>query len=404
MLSRTRVRLFGAAAIALLAVSGANAEETKGRWRFEIAVGGYTPVDTIPSAAANVETGYNDSGQLVNVFDPRPDEFGTYVAGNSGGARIDLRASYGIASFDGVELVLSGGLGFFESKIEDLEFSYALDRLDPDYVILAPPEFPGEPPREIWVPGCESLAPGDQDPGVNCRTFYGDVGGDQFNSSDYETWKTELIDPATLRVYPVTIDVLARFRPTKRFNPYIGAGLGYYIVTQHASERWREIQDQLDASFVSYVQKVPGSLELRDLKGNGPGGASTDLERPEIDSPDTFFAQLRGGAEWQWRQKTAFFFEAMFAWAQDNVEITVDGRPEWGRATPTVLFRDPFDTDAFPYGGLPAYITQGGIKKKIVDENGQLVGKGPWPGEYYLNGGTLDYGGWSFSFGVRFTM
>jgi len=32
------------------------------------------------------------------------------------------------------------------------------------------------------------------------------------------------------------------------------------------------------------------------------------------------------------------------------------------------------------------------------------VGKGPWPGEYYLNGGTLDYGGWSFSFGVRFTM
>jgi len=158
MLSRTRVKLFGAAAIALLAVFGANAEETKGRWRFEVAVGGYTPVDTIPSAAANVETGYNDSGQLVNVFDPRPDEFGTYVAGNSGGARIDLRASYGIASFDGVELVLSGGVGFFESKIEDLEFSYALDRLDPDYVILAPPEFPGEPPREIWVPGCESLA------------------------------------------------------------------------------------------------------------------------------------------------------------------------------------------------------------------------------------------------------
>jgi hypothetical protein len=302
-----------------------------------------------------------------------------------------------------VELVLSGGIGFFQSKIEDVEFSYSLDRLDPQYIIKVQ-EFPGEPLKDKWVPGCESLPAGQQDPYVNCRPFFGDIGGDQYNSTSYETWKTELLDPATLNVYPVSIDVLARFRPTKRFNPYIGAGLGYYIVTQQSTERWRDIQDQLDASFVSYVQKVPGSLELRSLEGAGPDGAATDLKRPEIDSPDTLFAELRGGAEWQWRQKTAFFFEAMFSWARDNVEITVDGKPEWGRATPTVLFRDPFDNDAFPYGGLPAYITQGGIKKKLVNEDGQPLGEGPWPGEYYLNGGTLDYGGWSFSFGVRFTL
>ena len=403
MLSKTRMRLVGVAAVALVAVFGARAEETKGRWRFEVAVGGYSSVDTIPSDAANVETGYNEFGQLVNVFDPRPNEFGINEASSSGGPRVDLRASYGIGSLESVEFVLSAGVGFFESKIEDLEFSYAFDRLDPNYVIKVQ-EFPGEPLKDKWVPGCESLPVGAQDPGVNCRFFYGDQGGDEFNSSDYETWRTELVDPATLYVYPVSVDVLARFRPTKRFNPYIGAGIGYYIVTQQSSERWREIQDQLDASFVSYVQKIPGSLEVRDLKGDGPDGAATDLERPEIDSPDTLFAELRGGAEWQWRQKTAFFFEALFSWAQDNVEITVDGKTKWGRPTPTVLFRDPFDTDAFPYGGLPAYITQGGIKKKIVDQNGQLVGKGPWPGEYYLNGGTLDYGGWSFSFGVRFTM
>ena len=398
MLSKTRVRLVGVATVALLAVLGAQAEETKGRWRFEVAVGGYSPVDTIPSDAANVETGYNDAGQLVNVFDPRPDEFGVYVAGNSGGPRIDLRASYGVASLENVELVLAAGVGFFQSKIEDLEFSYSLDRLDPNYIIKVQ-EFPGEPPRDKWVPGCESLPVSDQQPGTNCQFFYNDLGGDQFNSGDYETWKTELIDPATLNVYPVSIDVLARFRPTKRFNPYIGAGLGYYIVTQQSSERWREIQDQLDASLVSYVQKVPGSLELREL-----GGPGKDLERPEIDSPDTFFAQLRGGAEWQWRQKTAFFLEASFAWAQDNVEITVDGRSQWGRSTPTVLFRNPFDSDAFPFGGLPAYVTQGGIKKKLVNQDGQPLGKGPWPGEYYLNGGTLDYGGWSFAFGARFTL
>jgi len=180
--------------------------------------------------------------------------------------------------------------------------------------------------------------------------------------------------------------------------------LGYFIVTQKSSERWREIQDQLDTSHVSYVQKVPGSLQVRELKGEGPDGAPTDLARPEIDSPDTFFAETRGGAEWQWRPKTAFFFEAAFSWAQDNVELTVDGKSEWGRATPTVLFRDPFDSDAFPYGGLPAYITQGGIKKKIVTQDGELLGNGPWPGEYYMNGGTMDYGGWSFSFGARFTL
>lgn len=399
MLSTTRVRLVATTAALLLGIFGARAEETKGRWRFEVAVGGYSPVDTIPSDAANVETGYSDTGQLVNVFDPRPDEFGVYVAGNSGGPRVDFRASYGVASLENVELVLAGGIGFFESKIEDLEFSYALDRLDKWYIIKVQ-EFPGQPPVEKWVPGCESLPVSDQQPDINCRFFYGDQGGDQFNSGDYETWKTELLDPATLYVYPVSLDLLARFRPTKRFNPYIGAGLGYYIVTQQSSDRWREIQDQLDSSRVTYVEKVPGSLELRQLAE----GRAKDLKRPEIDSPDSFFLQLRGGAEWQWRQKTAFFFEAAFAWAQDNVEITVDGKTQWGRATPTVLFRDPFDPDAFPYGGLPAYITQGGIKKKLVNQDGQPLGNGPWPGEYYLNGGTLDYGGWSFAFGARFTL
>ncbi|MCU0231365.1 MAG: hypothetical protein MUC67_08290 [Acidobacteria bacterium] len=403
MQSRSRMKFVVAAAVALLAVFGARAEETKGRWRLEFAVGGYSPVDTIPSAAANVQTGF-DGTDLVNVFDPRPDEFGIYEAGNAGGPRVDFRASYGLASFDSVELVISGGVGFFQSKIESLEFSYSLDRLDPSYVITIPPEFPGGETKIRWVPGCESLPVSQQKPSENCQFFYNDIGGDQFNSSDYETWKTELINPATLNVYPVSVDVLARFRPTKRFNPYLGAGLGYYIVSQQSSERWREIQDQLDASFVTYVQKVPGSLVLRTLEGEGPDGAPRDMKRPEIDSPNSLFAQLRGGAEWQWRQKTAFFFEALFAWAKDNVEITSDGRPEWGRATPTVLFRDPFDPDAFPFGGLPAYITQGGIKKKLVDSSGQSLGDGPWPGEYYLNGGTLDYGGWSFSFGVRFTL
>ena len=399
MLSMTRVRLVGVAAIVLLASFGVRAEETKGRWRFEVAVGGYSPVDSIPSAAANVQTGYDDVNQLVNVFDPRPDQYGTYAGGNRSGPRVDLRASYGIASLENVELVLSAGVGFIESQIKDVEFSYSLDRLDPDYVILVPPEFPGEPPKRRWRPGCESLPAAEQEPGVNCRPFFGDIGGDQFNSSAYETWTTELLDPAKLRIYPVSVDLLARFRPTKRFNPYIGIGLGYYIVSQKSSERWREVQDQLDASFVTYVQKIPGTLSLRELKGEG-----TDLKRPAIDSPDTFFGEMRGGAEWQWRPKTAFFFETAFAWARDNIELTVDGKSEWGRATPTVLFRDPFDSDAFPYGGLPAYITKGGIKKRIVDRNGQLIGDGPWPGEYYMNGGTMDYGGWSFSFGIRFSI
>jgi hypothetical protein len=403
MLSTTRIRLVGAAAAVLITVFGAHAEETKGRWRFEVAVGGYSPVDTIPSAAANVQTGYDESDQLVNVFDPRPDQFGTYEAGNRSGPRIDLRASYGITSFDNVELVLSAGVGFFKSQIKDVELSYSFDRLDPNYVIPVIP-FPGEDPVLVWMPGCESLPADQQKPDVNCSFFSQDIRGDQFNSSDYETWKTELVDPATLYVYPVSVDLLARFRPTKRFNPYIGLGLGYYIVSQKSTERWREIQDQLDASMVTYVQKVPGSLTLAELKGNGPDGAPTDLKRPEINSPDTFFVESRGGAEWQWRPKTAFFFEAAFAWARDNVELTVDGIPEWGRATPSVLFRDPFDTDAFPYGGLPAYITKGGLKKRLVNESGQLVGDGPWPGEYYMNGGTMDYGGWAFSFGIRFSI
>lgn len=380
------------------ATSGAQAEETKGRWRVEVALGSYASVDTIPSDSANVQTGFDEFGSLVNVFDPRPDEYGTNEASNADAPRLDLRVSYGLAAFENGEVVLAAGIGYFESEIQRVEFSYAFDTLDPDYEILVF-EDPTRPPVLKLVPGCEGLPEEDRVPGINCRFFAGDIGGDQFNSQAYETWRTELVNPGTLEVIPVSVDVLARFRPTKRFNPYIGAGLGYNIVSFDATDRWNEIADQLDRSLVSYIERAPGSLSLRELRED-----PVDVKRPEVTASDTFFVQARGGAEWQWRPKTAFFVDVLFSWAQDEVTIEADGRQNFGRGVPSLLFRDPYSREASPYGGEAAYIAKGGIKKKIVDQDGNLLGVGPWPGEYYLQGGVLDLGGWSFSFGVRFTL
>jgi len=380
------------------AASGVFAEETKGRWRLEVALGSYASVDTIPSDSSNVQTGYDEFGNLVNVFDPRPDEYGTNEASNSDALRVDFRASYGLATYENVELVLAAGIGYFESDINNVEFSYAFDTLDPDYEILVF-EDPTRPPVLKLVPGCEGLPVGERNPGINCRYFLGDVGGDQYNSQAYETWRTELVNVGTLRVIPVSVDLLARFRPTKRFNPYIGAGVGYNVVSFDSTDRWNEISDQLDRSLVSYIERAPGSLTLRELKKE-----PVDMERPRVNASDSFFVQGRGGAEWQWRPKTAFFVDVLFSWVQDAVTIEADGRQKWGKGVPSLLFRDPYSREASPYGGEAAYIAKGGIKKKIVDQDGNLIGTGPWPGEYYLQGGVLDLGGWSFSFGVRFTL
>ncbi|RMG48849.1 MAG: hypothetical protein D6718_00860, partial [Acidobacteria bacterium] len=86
--------------------------------------------------------------------------------------------------------------------------------------------------------------------------------------------------------------------------------------------------------------------------------------------------------------------EVRFSWARDEIRITADGREKFGTPTPNGVFVEA----PAPSAGLAALIGIGGI----VEEH--EAWSGPQPGEYFLNGGRLDYGGYVFSMGVRFTL
>jgi opacity protein-like surface antigen len=402
-------RAVGAAAVAALialgAIAPADAEDIVGRWRVELHVGGIDPGDSIPSEAGNTMTVVDeDEGTRVIIRDPRatiPGQLAVKEANIEAQPRIDLRAGYGFYAWKNTELYIDFGIGYYEQKIEDIELAYSLDVRDDDY--------------ELSDIGNPASFPDDN---------RGAFGYD-------EAWQGELINGGEMKVVPVSINLLARFRPTKRLNPYIGGGLGYYFVEHTPSERWTQVADALDQTCVTYVRfedPTNPSLRSRNLEldpniSSDPGDGSNpcrfpapwlgpqfeglyydfgqDMERPRIETPDSLFLEARAGVEWQWKPRLSFFVDARFTWAAREVTITADGRERFGQGVPAGTFTP--QTIPVPEGGLPAYVTYyPGIADDLAE--GAVPNEVGTSGEYLLNGGNLDYGGWHFSAGVRFTL
>lgn len=390
--------------VAIGAASTAQAEDIVGRWRVEIHVGALDPGDSIISEAGNNMSLVTNDGTRQVINDPRAAIQGNLAlqeAQINADPRIDLRAGYGFAAWKNTELYIDFGIAYYEQTIDNIELAYSLDVNDPDY-------------------GGGGLLIG------NTSTFTRD--GARFFE---EQWQAELIHGGKLEMYPVSINALARFRPTKRLNPYIGGGLGYYFVEFTPSSRWLQVADALDATCVTYVGfRSPDSpsLEGRDVGvdanvSGDPGDGSNpcrlpapwagaqwedqylnfghDTKRPEIKTPNTMFLEARAGVEWQWKPKIALFTDLRFTWAADEVTISADGRHKFGRGVLPGLF--DAENPPVPRGGEPAYISYyPGMEEDLaVGDVSREVGS---PGEYLLNGGVLDYGGWHFSAGIRFTL
>jgi opacity protein-like surface antigen len=393
-----------AALVTLATTAPVSAEDIVGRWRIEVHVGGIDPGDSIPSQAGESMTVFDETGGQVIVEDPRvtiPGRLSTREARIEAEPRIDLRVGYGFYAWKNTELYIDFGIAYYEQKIENIELAYALDVNDDDYEA--------------------------QDIG-NPVSFEDDNRG-PFGYD--EAWEGMLINGGELKMYPVSINALARFRPTKRVNPYIGGGLGYYFVEFRPSDRWTQVADALDqmcATYVRFDDPANPSLRARNLEvdpnvSTDPGDGSSacrlpapwvgpqfdglyynfghDVERPRIETPDSLFLEARAGVEWQWKPKIAVFFDTRFTWAAEEVTITADGREKFGRGVPAGTFNS--DTIPVPIGGLPAYLSYyPGFADDLLA--GQVPTEVGSPGEYFLNGGTLDYGGWHFSAGIRFTL
>ncbi len=387
-----------AVAVLLLAAaaSPAFAEEVRGKWRFEFHVGGTDPGDSIPGDGGRIQvvdqTTSSGGHSVYRLHDPRPG----WMAGNE--ARIstdtyfEFRASYGIASWKNTELVVDMGVGYSTGSIDNIELAYSFDFEDPNMALSNG--------RQVF--SCETLAAWglSATPNVNCIPFSDSGVAD--NPVDPSAvsgtkWHGELVQGGELTLYPVSVGLYARFRPTKTFNPYVGLDVGYLLVDFNPSRRWQEVQDQLDASLVSYVERGAFGITSRELDGK-----PHDVKRPMIDTPNSMYFELRGGTEWQFNPKAAVFVEMRYSWAQKNIEITADGRHRFGKP----LVEGRYDADqpvVGPPDGRPAYIITGGLKKEVTRLDGRTW-SGPHPGEYYFHGGTLDYGGWTFTAGIRFSL
>ncbi len=386
---RTGVACVAALALALLLGSGAAlAEETVGKWRFELKIGGVDPGDSIESDAANSYI-FRSGSDVIEVRDPRPDAASAIDGRLASDPRIDIRASYGLHAFKNSELVLGVSIGYVRTRIRNLEFVYSLDIEDPQYFNEA---------LGVYSEGCETVeyVTGTFDP-VYCTRFSSDVGGE----FGVEEWHYVPVNAGELTMVPVTLDLTLRFAPTKRLNPYIALGVGYLFTKLDESDQWKTLADQLDASWVD------GTTARGNLASTSRNllGEPHDLKRPEIRTENGLNLVFRGGIEWQWRPRTAFFLETAFNWAQKEIQIRVDGKPQLGKPTPTGITVGSGDarTTDVSRGGSPARIICGGV---TPPEGVQVPANAlcPGAGEYYFNGGTLDYGGFTWQAGVRFTL
>lgn len=414
--SRYRLgRLWSLAAVAtfalLVGTSDAWAEDVTGKWRVEVHFGAVDPGDSIPSDAGNQMTLTAPDGSRRVFRDPRrlvDGDLALREAKLVADVRVDLRAGYGFYSWKNSELYVDFGVGYYEQDFDDIEIAYSLDKND-DVDYLGTGLNRGDPLS---------------------------VAGDTTKGLLGENWEGESFTAGTITTIPISVNVLARFRPTKRLNPYIGGGLGYYFTEFDSSARWTEIADALDATCVTYVdfrEDLPGTSSRRAVVDPNPGpdpGTNPcrrpvpqswvlnedryesgdyvtlghDLERPRVEAPDTVYLEARGGLEWQWTPKLSIFTDVRFTWAAKEVRVTADGREKFGEGVPSGTFR--LDAPPVPEGGKPAYITYypGYFEDLATGDVNQIRDGIGSPGEYFLNGGTVDYGGWNFSFGVRLTL
>lgn len=423
--------LVATAMLFALTVPFAGAAEVKGRWRVDIQVGNTSPQGRIDSPSGSTQTLSTGGPVPVFVRDPRPaSTFGDY-ASTRGQGRIEVHASYGLFARKNSEIVIDVGVGYYRAKVRNLELAYSFDSVDSDYsgagcetrLARAGGEISaGELDGCTWFdPRSLSVYAGS----INSRTRA--EAPDSTGQTAFTLFQTEKFEGGEYRAVPISLDLLYRYRPARRFNPYIGGGIGYLVVDMDESERFSKMANDLAGSLVAQIGgPVLNDLSARTLQQVALSNVTDDngnvvtvratqlghrLQRPRIDAPDTFFVEARGGFELQMASKWAFFAEGRYFRASKDITITVDGVEQFGIKTPGITV--PYQTDdgqlnpdAYPQGGLGMYIIDGGLRQAAYSLTGELrdPGTNGQPGEYYFNGGRLKYGGWVFTMGMRFTL
>jgi len=409
--SGRRVGLAALAAV-VLATGTTRGADVEKKWRVGLAVGGYNPNSEIESASANqmftlnpcIRTLSCDPGAetVIRAFrDPRNDA-GAFGKLDMQGAPLGtLSVQYGITK----TFIVEASIGYEKADVGDVEVSVQLPGL-------------GSPDPET-IP---------------------------FN------FQTVRVPVGELERVPIQLSGLYRFRPRATFNPYFGAGIGYSIIGFDVDPAFNELSRSMDASRGIQMRLEPffsaGSAAGEALLTDGL--PALDLSGATIDARDTFEWHLALGADITIKKRWSAFADVRWVDASRELSIGFNGSNELGASVPNF---SPYDDTPLANGrygpssigscvpdasgqldqngqavrctggGLldlghvtlvpsdtappntdcvtnPADIQGGNCQLRFVRDGGDGVND---PGQYYAQGGNVQYDGWSAQVGVRFT-
>ena len=254
------------------------------------------------------------------------------------------------------------------------------------------------------------------------------------------------IPAGELEIMPISVTAMAHFRPRATLDPYLGAGVGYWVIGFDIDPQLDELSRAMDAARGSQEVLTPFFCVSGCQESLLSGGVKLDLEGASLDARDSFEWHLVGGAEITFKKRWSAFLDLRWVDVSRSFTIGFNGGAELGSSVPNFQDFDNSVNASTIYGPVnigncfkdPAGDTNGElitcsggglldlgrvVLVKSEDAAGNVDCTDPFdvatlgcevdfvfepdglldPGDYYVRGGTIDYDGLALQFGIRFT-
>lgn len=361
-------RVLLAALAAVVAFAPVAAEDVEKKFRVGLSMGFFNAQDVVPSDAANALALFDDDLIFVSLFrDPRND---SAIFGNleiQPGALATISGQYALTKI----FLVEASVGYQKTDVGDVEVQAQFDG--------------------VTVPDIQNFA--------------------------FEAYRIQV---GELERVPIQLSALVRFRPRASFNPYLGGGVGYTLIGFEPVDEFDELSRNLDQSRGGQGRVTEDTFGTASLSSPSADEIG-DLSGARIDARDTWEWHLAGGAELSFKRSWAFYLDFRYTVASRSFEVGFNGGQDLGIAVPNLVDFVSSAVGSQTFG--PVRIVDGGLIDggSFVPEPGApantdcsvsttncefdvTVPDGVLDtGYYYVQGGSIDYGGFSGQVGVRFT-
>lgn len=216
--------------LALAPARPARAEDERGRWSFAFGLGVHSTFDDIRNNSAQVVTRESRidrppdgdlSNDVVQAFDPRPDDLLARSTKVEEKQRFDFSASYGLTSWLSLQLET----GLYRGDVAPLDVMMITERWDEPVGTVDPSTL-----RNVSEAVSTPMTVGE------------------------------------LTQIPVSVNAVIRFRRDSPFNPFLGVGVGYMFNDLQMNGSFDDLNDRILRGFTRVMQ-VPTS-EAADQRIN----------------------------------------------------------------------------------------------------------------------------------------